>query len=121
MTLDQAMAALDAELLASIEARVASQRATGSQAFARRMIREEELRHAIDLICREFGKELKWPIAGPEEGLYVFDRLSEARSCGLTLQAAGMGEAKAEWLHWLLIDYWEHAGLLRWRERARLF
>lgn len=78
----------------------------------------------LDDVCASFARDLTWPSNLDLRQVYlVFLRLVAARDlaefvCHSQDQEAAIGKAnqfdRQKMLHWVLIDYWHHAGLWRW-------
>ncbi len=73
------------------------------------------MRLRVDQACRQFASKGMLPRVDKETAFYVLDRFVEAVKCGRTLRY--FAQTEGPWLQWLLIDYWQIAGVHRWRAR----
>ena len=85
---------------------------------------ERANRKTIDKACHEFAKSGDWPVLSKQQTILVYARLIQARQ-SMDSQGRQKGQAfadaethtdKVHAICDLLIEYWEFAGLSRWRE-----
>jgi hypothetical protein len=116
--LNTALQKLHEQLYKATQVPQVFERESGRAAFMRRIQKEPELREVIDEACEQFAQTGALPLADSEAGFYVLDRFAEASHCGRIM--GDFAHMDGPWLRWLLIDYWQLAGVLRWRDRLNL-
>ncbi len=120
--LEEAMEMIQIHYLKSInaldtEAVRASVPAIGQPPPTNRLVRESQIRGAIDDACIEFARTGKLPLMDPETAVFVWDRFNQAYElCGWA-RRQGVEfpyRSTADLLKLFLVEFWFYSGHLRW-------